>query len=194
MKRYLLPAIFLCVATTASAADGPRTMRLDFYHTGNSSQELFAVDQVVLEPLPWPGNPKKPVDQSNLGAYFFEVVDRATKKVLYSRGFCSIYGEWVTTAEARTMNRTFHESLRFPAPSAPVQIVLRKRDADNQWREAWTVPVDPKNLFVNTATPDSPGPLLEIEKNGDPAAKVDLLFLGDGYRAAERKKFEADAR
>jgi len=29
---------------------------------------------------------------------------------------------------------------------------------------------------------------------GDPAAKVDFLILGDGYTAAERTKFEKDAR
>jgi hypothetical protein len=194
MKWHSLLVLVLCAATAARAADGPRTMRLDFYHTGNSRQELFALDQVALEPLPWPGNPKKPLGTSNLGAYFFEVIDKSSKKVLYSRGFCSVYGEWVTTAEARTSSRTFHESLRFPAPSAPVHIVVRKRDADNRWCDAWTVAVDPKDSAVNTAALDPPGPLLEIEKNGPPESKVDLLFLGDGYTAAERKKFEADAR
>jgi hypothetical protein len=40
----------------------------------------------------------------------------------------------------------------------------------------------------------SPGALIEFEKHGDPADKVDLLLLGDGYTAAERKKFEADSK
>ena len=42
--------------------------------------------------------------------------------------------------------------------------------------------------------PPAPGPVLELLKSGDPAAKVDLLILGDGYTAAERPKFETDAR
>ena len=50
-------------------------------------------------------------------------------------------------------------------------------------------------MFVNTAAPEpSPGALIAFEKNGDPATKVDLLLLGDGYTAGERRKFEADAR
>src|SRR5207247_10244638 len=48
------------------------------------------------------------------GTYFVEVVAAASGRPLYSRGFASIYGEWETTAEARTMHRTFSESLRFP--------------------------------------------------------------------------------
>jgi hypothetical protein len=35
---------------------------------------------------------------------------------------------------------------------------------------------------------------MELQKMGDPATKVDLLVLGDGYTAAERGKFEKDAR
>src|SRR5207247_30480 len=31
-------------------------------------------------------------------------------------------------------------------------------------------------------------------RTGDPAVKVDLLLLGDGYTARERGKFEKDAR
>jgi len=193
MRALLLVPFFLACVSVVSA-DERRTMRLDYYHTGSSTQELFAVDKVVLEPLPWAGNPHRPIDDLNLGAFYFEVTDPTTKKILYSRGISSLFGEWVTTAEARTANRTFHESFRFPTPEAAVQVVVKRRDAKNSWREVWSVTVDPKDIFVDTSIPDSPGSLIEIEKNGDPATKVDLLILGDGYTAAERKKFEADAR
>src|SRR5437016_13621206 len=101
-------------------------MRLDYYHTGNSAQEVFSVDCVLIEPLPWPGDLSKNIDDTNLGKYFFEVRDQKTKRVLYSRGFASIYGEWETTDEAKAMTRTFSDSLRFPAPDAPLEIIPRK--------------------------------------------------------------------
>ncbi|MBM3891488.1 MAG: hypothetical protein FJ388_20440 [Verrucomicrobia bacterium] len=47
---------------------------------------------------------------------------------------------------------------------------------------------------VDTSKPRSPGPLIEIQKRGDPASKVDLLILGDGYTVAESGKFEKDAQ
>ena len=119
--------VLLSLRATAEAAV-PSTMRLDYYHTGDATHEMFSVDRVVIEPLPWPGNPQKNIDETNLGKYLFEVRDRTTNRLLYSRGFASIYGEWETTDEAKNANRTFHESLRFPAPQAPVQIILKKRD------------------------------------------------------------------
>jgi hypothetical protein len=169
-------------------------MRLDYYHSGNAAREIYSLDRVVIEPLPWPGNPARPVDDTNLGKYLFEVVDRGTNRVVYSRGFASIYGEWETTPESKEIDRTFSESLRFPEPAGPVQVVVKKRDAKNLFREVWSLPLDPKSIFVDRSVPASPGAVLELEKNGDPAAKVDVLILGDGYTAAERPKFEKDAR
>ena len=118
-----ITAFLLLLGGAASAA--PQTMRLDYYHTGDAKQEVFSVDRVVIEPLPWPGDLNKTIDDTNLGKYFFEVRDEKSKRVLYSRGFASIYGEWETTDEARSIMRTFSESLRFPAPDAPVEVTWR---------------------------------------------------------------------
>ena len=185
--------VILSLVVTAQAA-AQSTMRLDYYHTGNASLEMFSVDRVVVEPLQWPGNPQKNIDETNLGKYFFEVRDRANNRLLYSRGFASIYGEWETTDEAKNVNRTFHESLRFPAPQAPVQIVLKKRDANNAFREMWSTIVDPKDMFVDTSKPASPGPADRDSKERRSCDKVDFLIIGDGYTAAERGKFESRTR
>jgi IgA Peptidase M64/Peptidase M64 N-terminus len=187
-------ALLAVSAVTASAAPAP-TMRVDYYHTGNDKEERFSLDRIVVEPLPWPGNPAQPIDASNRGKYFFEVADRASGQVLYSRGFSSIFGEWETTAEAKTMNRTFSESLRFPALDKPARIVLKKRDAKNAFQSIWTFELDPADKFVVRGASAPPaGPLIKIHEAGDPAKKLDLLILGDGYTAAERGKFERDAR
>jgi hypothetical protein len=169
-------------------------MRLDYFHTGNSKQEMFSVDRIVIEPLPWPGDLSKAIDDTNLGKYFFEVRDQKTKRVLYSRGFASIYGEWETTDEAAAMMRTFSESLRFPAPTAPVEIVLKKRDKQNGWIDLWSTVIDPNDIFIDRSKTRAPGLLIPIQKMGDPAKKVDFLILGDGYTTRELGKFESDAR
>src|SRR5512133_428869 len=121
----------LAAALLALAA-APRTLRVEYFHTGNAKEERFSLDRLVIEPTPWPGNPSRPVDGTNLGKYRFEVRAPDSGKVLYSRGFASVYGEWETTGEAKELSRTFHESLRFPEPGSPVDVVVEKRDAKNQ--------------------------------------------------------------
>ncbi|MDT7542315.1 MAG: hypothetical protein QOE33_2219 [Acidobacteriota bacterium] len=187
-------ALFLFASVVSASAAPSRTMRLDYFHTGDASRELFSVDRIVLEPLAWAGNPARAIDDTNLGKYFFEVRDAKTDRVLYSRGFSSIYGEWETTGEATKVNRTFSESLRFPAPDGPVKIVLKKRDKQNVFKEIWTTTIDPRDIFIDRSRQPSPGRVIPIQQMGDSATKVDLLILGDGYTAREQAKFERDAR
>jgi hypothetical protein len=185
----------LALLTFVSALAGPPpTLRVDYHHSGTAAAEIFALDRVVREPLPWPGHPSQALDESNLGKYLFEVRDRATHRLLYSRGFASVYGEWEGTEEAKRAARTFEESLRFPAPDGPVQVLLKKRDSQNAFREVWSLLLDPKDSAVQTALPPRPSPLIELQRSGDPAEKADLLILGDGYTLEERPKFEKDAR
>jgi len=179
----------------AGRAGALRTMRVDYYHTGNDKEERFSLDRILIEPLPWPGNPSARIDRSDRGKYFFEVADAANGEVLYSRGFASVYGEWETTGEAKDMNRTFSESLRFPAIEKPAKVALKKRDARNVFQDIWTFTIDPASKFIERgARMPSSGPLIKFHEAGDPADKLDLLVMGDGYTAAERGKFERDAK
>jgi hypothetical protein len=179
---------------SAAPAVTPRTFRVDVFHTGNATEERYALDRLVVEPLPWPGNPDRPVDDLNLGKYLFEVRDLATNRLLYSRGYASVFGEWETTAEAKEANRTFHESFRFPMPERPVQLVVKKRDRKQAFRETFTLVVDPKDMYVDDSPPPPAGTPVDLHVTGDPAHRLDLLVLGDGYTAAECKTFEAQAR
>jgi hypothetical protein len=187
----ILP-VLLALASTVLAAQ-PRTMRLDYFHTGKSGEEVFSLDEVVLEG-DWPGPLDRWIDNTNLGPYLFEVVDLKTNLPVYSRGFASIYGEWQTTAEARDTRRTFSESVRFPAPATPVEVIIKKRDQQNGFHEVWSVRIDPSSQMVlRYAAPPDAG-LWAVVKNGEPRDKVDLLLLGDGYTQAEMPKWHADAK
>jgi len=129
-------------AAPARAAGPPSTMRVDYFHTGGQGVDLYSLDRIVIEPLPWPGSLERAVDETNLGTYRFEVRDTAGR-LLYSRGFDTVYAEWATTSEAGTAHRTFGDSLRFPAPSGPVKVVLKARNADQAFETVWQVDVDP---------------------------------------------------
>ena len=169
-----------------------KTMRVDYVHSGGMGQEIFALDQVVSDG-PWAGSRTRLLDDLNLGKYRFEVIDRRTNRTLYSRGFASIYGEWETTPEYREAHRSFHESLRFPWPREPVQVVLKGRNADNSFRELWSTVIDPASRFVNPADREPAGEVWPLFESGPPPEKVDLLVIGEGYTAAEMPKFRADA-
>lgn len=171
-----------------------RTMRVDYFHTGGpKSGETFALDRVVNDGA-WPGSRTQFVDPLDLGPYRFEVRDAASNTVLYSRGFASIYGEWETTSEARKVHRTFHESVRFPWPAAPVRVVIQRRGAANAFADVWTTDIDPGSRFVNAAAAGPRGTVWSVIDSGPSERKVDLLVLSEGYTQAEMPKFHADVK
>jgi hypothetical protein len=181
----------LLVGQGTTGVDFSRTMRVDYFHAGGPAGEVLTLDAVLGEG-PWAGSRLALVDTTNLGKYFFEVVDRASQRVLYSRGFASIYGEWETVPEWRARNRTFHESVRFPWPAGPARVVLKKRDGRNAFEEIWSTEVDPRAVSVPAPIPPTVGPSLLFE-NGPSHRKVDLLLLSEGYSIEESGKFRADA-
>src|SRR6185436_8828878 len=66
----------LATAAAPAPAAAPHTLRIDYYHSGDATQQHFSLDRIVVEPGAWPGNPARPVDDTNLGKYLFEVLDR----------------------------------------------------------------------------------------------------------------------
>ena len=193
MKKIL--AAIICIATIGAAPGtaARATWRLDFHHTGGKGLEVFSIDRLLVEPVAWSGPEGGDIDRSGYGSYRFELRD-TTGKVFFSRGYSPIFAEWMTTAEAASVNRTFHESLRFPALTRVTDAVVMKRDDENRLVEVWRTRLDPSDQFIDRSTPPRQR-AIEVEKNGDPVGKVDVLLLGDGYTAAEcSAKFAKDAR
>jgi hypothetical protein len=173
------------------AAFARRTMRVDLAHTGGPKGEVVAVAGAV-DDGPWAGSLTRLLDDTNLGTYFFEVRDPRTNRVLFSRGYSSMYAEWEETGEPKRAARTFSESLRFPWPKAPVQVVLSRRDAKNAFAPFFATTVDPAD--ANPAPRAPLGKVWTVFENGPATEKLDLLMLGEGYAEKDLPKFHADVK
>ena len=114
---------------SAACASSPATLRVDWFHAGDRAQELFTLDAQVREPLPWPGNPARPLDDTGLGGWLFEVRDAATGALLYSRGYATLFSEWVTTDDQtqrlRILGCDFVQGNRIAEPMTAAEFVTR---------------------------------------------------------------------
>ena len=48
-----------------------KTMRIDYYHSGDADEEHFSVDR-ILNDGPWAGSKNKVLDDLKLGLYFLQ--------------------------------------------------------------------------------------------------------------------------
>lgn len=106
--KYLV-SLFLIVTTLIVNAQFEKcfhnkTLRLDYYHSGNNETEFYTFSQLLEEPY-WGGSKVNLIDTFNYGKYYFKVFDVKTDSLLYSRGYSTLFGEWQTTDEAKTTSR-----------------------------------------------------------------------------------------
>ncbi len=170
-----------------------KTLRVDYFHTGTATTETISLDQ-VYEEGPWAGSQVNLIDTLNLGKYLVKVFDTQTNRLIYSRGFSSIYGEWETTQEAKDgITRTFHESVLLPLPKRKIQMVIAKRDRWMIFHDIFSTVIDPHSRFVNREKRAPDFKVIILHESGPPSQKVDFLLLGDGYTKDELGKFRKDA-
>ncbi len=170
------------------------TCRFDYVHTGTKGSEQFSLSAVSTEGA-WPGSLVRLVDTLNLGEYQFRVVDVEEDRVIYSRGYSTIFNEWQTTDEAmHGAYRSFNESVRFPLPRRKVKIEFYRRNKRMEFVKVYATDLDPGDVAINREKPLSGMPVTKVMHHGSPHEKVDIVILGDGYTKKEMKKFLAQAR
>jgi hypothetical protein len=166
-------------------------MRFDYHHAGNATSEKFYFADLHEEPY-WAGSRVSLIDEKNSGNQMFRIIDVASGRTIYSRGYCTLWDEWQYTAQAREVSKSMPESVIFPMPKNDVRIELYCRDRGGKWVEKYEQTISPRSYFVARY----PGryETFDVEIHGSPEHRVDIVILPEGYSAGEREKFEAAAK
>ena len=167
-----------------------RTLRFDFYHTGNKQSEVISFDKLVEEG-PWSGSKKNLIDTFYFGNYYLKVFDDSTDSLIYSRGFFTLYQEWQTTEEAKTITRTFPGSVLMPFPKQKIKVDIYRRNKMNNFEKKFEYVVNPDDYFIITEK-IKPSPNFKVHYRGDPNDKLDIVFIPEGYTLEEMPKFKSD--
>src|SRR5512138_913255 len=202
MKRTLPALAALALVLPALTAAQPRplfdeyffdkALRIDLYQTGDAKSETITVRRIVEEPL-WPESKAGLLPPFDYGRYAFKVYDAASNRLIFSRGFDSMFAEYKTTSPALAGTaRVFERSLRFPMPKRPVLFVVEQRDKRGLLHPVFDRLLDPADYHVLRERPVPSDWIYEARVAGDPHDKVDFVFVAEGYTAGDRDKFKAD--
>ncbi len=168
------------------------TMRIDYNHMGDAKEEFIAIDRIYEQGI-WAGSLTNLLDKFNNGRYYVKVFDAASKKLIFSKGFDSYFGEYKTTGvAAKGVKRNYHESALIPYPKNKIIFTIHLRQRDNELKEIFSQEIDPADVNILHESLMDGVKVFEVVKNGDPHKKVDLLFVCEGYTYNERKKVPYD--
>lgn len=169
----------------------PKSLRIDFALSGNYECQTIGVQQLREEPV-WSGPKKNLIDEFNYGGYYVNVYDKSSNKLIYSRGFNTLFEEWRTTDQAKNEMQSWTNSISVPYPKAPIWVEFMVRDKNSmQFQPLLKMDVDPSSIFIDRSRLKN-NRVDKIQYKGDPTEKVDLVFVSEGYTALEQDKFRAD--
>lgn len=193
MKTLLIA--FLCLITVKAFPAFEdyfafKTLRLDYYRTGNHETEIISIDELIEEPY-WGGSKSNLIDVFDYGHHKFEVYDLATETLIYSDAHSSLFSEWQTVAEAKETWRTFSETITFPFPMQKIFVVFLTRNYANEWEEKFRYTIDPNSIFISRER-KTVHPVFEVHLSTDSWQALDVAFLPEGYTEEEMDKFRND--
>lgn len=190
-----LACIFFAQACTQSTYDKyfeDTSLRIDFMSIGDAVSQTAVVHELRQEPV-WGGPKKNLIEPFGYGEYLMEVYDAASEELIYSRSFCSLFGEWRTTAEAKVEKQAWYNSMSIPFPKNRIIVDLKARNkTDMKFYSIMRHEIDPTSMFIDKS-PLVDNKVVKIQDNGGCTDKVDLVFIAEGYTEAELDKFFADA-
>ncbi len=171
-----------------------KTMRVDYFHVGDSSEEIATIDQVYQQGI-WAGSLRNLNDEFNSGRYYIKVFDSTSGKLIFSKGYDSYFGEYKTTSQAlKGQKRTYHESVLFPYPKNKIRFTLEVRDRENILHTFFSQEIDPLSVSIIKEGPEQGVEVFELLKSGNPHEKVDVAIVAEGYTLKERDKLASDFR
>lgn len=167
-------------------------LRVEYYLTGNAKHAEVTIANLYKEPV-WGGCEKNLIDTFNYGHYKIEVYDSAENKMLYSKGFSTLFREWQFTPEAKIKSKTFLQWISLPFPKKTIKIVFYQRGKNNLFTPFYTDWINPFSPEVITEKVQK-SLVTEYIKNGNPSSKVDIAIVSEGYSLNQMDKFENDAK
>ena len=169
------------------------TLRVDLFRTGDAEGDVYSLDEIIVEG-PWAGSRTKLIDTLNRGFFLYSVFDNESGKLIYSRGFSSVFGEWLTTDEAKQRKRSIGETARIPRPRKTVDLAVSKRDKHNNFVEFYRVTIDPNSHNnAEQGYSDAGFKVIDLHVPAEPRKVYDILILPEGYTEEEAEKLRSDA-
>ena len=197
MRTTLLFAYLACSITVSAQIDfnkyfTDKVLRFDFMLAGSAHKTLVYPVGMKEEPF-WGGSKNNLTDPSGYGNFVYEVYDEAGNNLIYSRGFCTLFQEWQTTAEAKSIERSFYEVATMPFPKNKIKFVLSLRERNGSFSKIYETLIDPSDYFIRKEKL-ADAVVTEVYHSGDPTNCVDFVFIAEGYKYEEMAKFRNDVK
>ncbi len=198
MKNHLLILVGLFIAISIHSQEfnqyfKDKTLRVDYIFSGDSAHQEICVDE--LSELPsWAGR-RHHLSQLPLeGNGKIVMRDTASRQIIYTTSFSSLFQEWLETDEAKNTRKGFENSFLLPFPLQPVEVELTLFSSKKEVQAQIKHVVTPDDILIHKKGITHINPHQYLLKSGESDKCIDVAILAEGYTKKEMSTFYEDAQ
>lgn len=199
MRKYIL-AIFIsyafCCGMYAQEYKDfftDRTLRVDYIFSGTANNQFIAVNELSQLPQ-WAGRKHHLAELPLEGNGQIEMRDLQSGSVIYRTSFSTLFQEWLSTDEAKTVSRAFENTYLLPYPKVPVEIAVNLNNGKGESIARLKHTVNPDDVLIQPKGFGRATPSKYLINNGDSKDCIDVVIMAEGYTQKEMETFYEDAR
>lgn len=198
MKYFFLniTLLFLTVFVSAQNFDDyfiDRTLRIDYTFSGDSKEQQVSLNQ--LNQLPqWAGRRQNLSELLLKGNGQIKVTDVNSGTCIYMDAFSTLFQEWLTLDEAKTIQKSFENSFLIPYPKNKIEVEISLKERDGSYTPAIKHIIDPNDILIKKKGFKYVPPYNFIHQGGPVDKCVNVVIVGEGYTAEEMNKFREHAK
>lgn len=197
MRKVILLILFALTGTTIEAQNfneffTDNTLRIDYTFAGNKQEQHIAVDQLNAIPK-WYGKRQHLSELPVEGNGQITVRTHSTGKVIYRNSFSTLFQEWLSYDESKSISRSFENVFLVPMPKDTVEVTLELRDNRRQVMASLTHQVVPTDILIRHIGEKDVTPYITLQQAADTNRCIHLAFIAEGYTKDEMTTFIKDA-
>lgn len=163
------------------------TLRIDYQFGGDANRQLVMLDKMIKSEG-WAGRRTRLSESPLTGNGSVTVTDKESGDTLYVTTFSSLFQEWLSTEESRSVSKAMSNTFLVPLPRKEAVITIALLNNRHERVAELSHVYRPDDELV--AVLDSEAlPHRYIHKGGDPKDVIDVAILAEGYTKEEMDSF-----
>ena len=170
-----------------------QTLRIDYIFSGNIDHQEISVDELNIIPG-WYGKKQRLSEVPIEGNGQIIVRSHRTQEIIYRNSFSTLFQEWLSYDEAKTIRKAFQNIFLVPMPKDTADVTVVLKNNRREIMTEFTHMVVPNDILIRRIGYQDVTPHETIQEAEDSEHCIHIAYIAEGYTEAEMSIFLNDVK
>lgn len=170
-----------------------QTLRIDYIFSGNIDHQEISVDELNIIPG-WYGKKQRLSEVPIEGNGQIIVRSHRTQEIIYRNSFSTLFQEWLSYDEAKTIRKAFQNIFLVPMSKDTADVTVVLKNNRREIMTEFTHMVVPNDILIRRIGYQDVTPHETIQEAEDSEHCIHIAYIAEGYTEAEMPIFLNDVK